>query len=66
MPWYFFTGKILVYNSLDRTLILHAHDLVTNHSHSAWSGHVTRRDARDQFASGKHRDNITRQVTNTT
>ena len=24
--WYFFTGKNLVYNSLDRTLILHAHD----------------------------------------
>ena len=62
--WYFFTGKILVYNSLDRTLILHAHDLVTNHSHPAWSGHVTHRDARDQFASGKHRDNITWQITN--
>ena len=62
--WYFFTGKILVYNSLDRTLILHAHDLVTSHSHPAWSGHVTRRDARDQFASGKQRDNITRQITN--
>ena len=68
---FFFTGKNLVYNSLDRTLILHAHDptsinLVTNHSHPAWSGHVTRTDARDQFASGKHRNNIiTRQITNT-
>ena len=44
--WYFFTEKNLVYNSLDRTLILHAYDPtainpVTNHSHPAWSDHVT-------------------------
>ena len=56
----FFTGKTLVYNSLDRTLILHAYDPTSFNpdSYPAWSGHVTCADTRDQFASGKHSDNI--------